>query len=232
MKKQFIAKLLVLGLILVMLPTAAFAASLKYTGTVYGAGNNIYGYVNGKKVNLSNKNGTYYYYVDDTSSDAGGSTTTTTPSTPAVDTVKPDEPLNTVDVVEAEQVEVAENGTLTVTLPAKVEDGVAYVALTENAVNNLEVEGEALVLVVDSKDATAVYLDMPVKALAKLDKNVVVQSPIATITIPSSALTSTLKDATTVTVGAQVTESGVIAISVLADNKAVTKDIKGLVIEF
>ena len=73
---------------------------------------------------------------------------------------------------------------------------------------------------------------MPVKALAKLDKNVVVQSPIATITIPSSALTSTLKDATTVTVGAQVTESGVIAISVLANNKAVTKDIKGLVIEF
>ncbi len=228
MKKQFIAKLLVLGLILAMLPTAAFAATVKYTGTRYEGANGLYGIANGKKVNLFERNGTYYYFTEDTDSSAGGSATTPV----KVDEVKPPEVLNTVDVVEREQVEIAEDGNLTVKLPTKVEDGVAYVALTENAVNNLQVEGEALILVIDSKDATVAYLDMPVKALTKLNVNVVVQSPIATITIPSGALTTTLKDASTVTVGAQVTESGVIAISVLADGKAVTKDIKGLVVSF
>lgn len=230
MKKQLIAKLLALGLILAMLPTAAFAATVKnnYIGPRYEGANGLYGIVNNKKVNLFERNGTYYYFTEDTDSSAGS--TATTPV--EVDEVKPPEVLNTVDVVEAEQVEIAEDGTLTVNLPTKVENGVAYVALTENAVNNLQVEGETLVLVIDSKDATMAYLDMPVKALAKLNVNVVVKSPIATITLPSSALTTTLKDATTVTVGAQVTESGVIAISVLADGKAVTKDIKGLVVEF
>ena len=228
MKKQLIAKLLALGLILAMLPTAAFAATVKYSGTRYEGANGLYGIVNGKRVSLFQRNGTYYYFTEDTDSSAGGSATTPV----EVDEIKPPEVLNTVDVVEAEQVEIAEDGTLTVNLPTKIENGVAYVALTENAVNNLQVAGESLVLVIDSKDATMAYLDMPVKALTKLNVNVVVKSPIATITLPSSALTTTLKDATTVTVGAQVTESGVIAISVLADGKVITKDIKGLVVEF
>lgn len=165
--------------------------------------------------------GTYYYYVtDDTNGYVGGN-----PSTPAgVDvTTLPDEPTTEITEITVEGDKA--------TLDVAVVDGVAYAVVTEEALD-VEVEGDTLTLVVKADGADKVYVDLPGAALAKLGKAVTMESDIATITIPATAMTGALKDAKTVTIAAAVSESGSYTIAVMADGKAVTKDVKGLVVAF
>lgn len=212
MKKQFIAKLLVLGLALAMLPTVAFAKRVESqtggNGWSWDASNNV-----------------YYKLVDDTNDNVGGGSTTSTPSTPDAEdvTTLPEEPTTEIT-------EITVEGDKAV-LEVAVVDGVAYAAVTEEALA-VEVGGDTLTLTVKADGADKVFVDLPGAALAKLGKTVTMESDIATITIPANAMTGALKDAKTVTIAAAVSDSGAYSIAVLADSKAVTKDIKGLVVKF
>lgn len=240
MKKKLIAKLLVLGLILAMLPTAAFASNktkvINPDKVVYNNGVYWYG---GHQVGWDGEN--YYYDSEDTddnvgiggSPSAGGSTSTDTPSTPAETEVPA--VIDTIDEIKVEQVVVTAEGT-TVTIKATVKDGVASVALTEAALEGLaeQVEGSTLILVIDAENATKVAVSLPGKALAALAEktgvDLVLKTPVATITIPNAALIG-LKDATTVAIVAEVNE-GVFVIAVMADGKAINDKIEGLVVKF
>lgn len=243
MKKQLIAKLVVLCLALAMLPTAAFAAAMvPYHGTLYEGANGVYGKVGGKNVNLFYRDGAYYYN-NDTNSSIGTSTGSSSTGTGSTDTstdtsvdVEVPDVIDTVEEIKADQVEVTEEGT-TVTLKATVENGVASVAVTEAAVESLaeQVKGSTLTIVVEAEDATKVAVSLPGKALAALAEktgaDLVVESPVATITIPNAAMVSQLKDVTTVAVMAEANE-GVYVIAVMADGKAINENIDGLTVKF
>ncbi len=216
MKKNLIAKLVVLGLVLTMLPTVAFAAQNRVDG-IPSDKNTPYYYDEDAKV--------YYYYTEDTTPPVPPASGSSTPSTPAAEDVTklPDEPTTEITkiTVEGDKAE----------LEVKVVEGVAYATVTEEALN-VEVKGDTLTLTVKAEGAKKVYVDLPGAALAKLGKAVTMESDVATITIPSSAMTGALKDAKTVTLAAAVSDSGAYSIAVMADGKAVTKDIKGLVVKF
>lgn len=168
---------------------------------------------------VPNGDGTYtyiYHESDDTNSNIGGN--------PAVDvTTLPDEPTTEITEITVEGDKA--------TLEVEVVDGVAYAVVTEEALD-VEVEGDTLTLVVKADGANKVYVDLPGAALVKLGKAVTMESDIATITVPATAMTGVLKDAKTVTIAAAVSESGSYTIAVMADGKAVTKDIKGLSVVF
>lgn len=202
MNKKFIAKLLALAMVLSMVPVA-FAASWVER--------------------VPNGDGTYiyiYHESNDTNSNIGGK-----PSTPAAEdiTTLPDKPTTEIT-------EITVEGDKAI-LEVRVVDGVAYAVVTEEALD-VEVKGDTLTLVVKADGADKVYVDLPGAALVKLGKAVTMESDIATITIPATAMTGALKDAKTVTIAAAVSESGSYAIAVMADGKAVTKDIKGLSVVF
>ena len=229
MKKQFIAKLLVLGLALAMLPTVAFAARRVETTN---PPDNSWSWDASKNV--------YYKFVDDTNDNVGGGSTTPAPapSTPAGE-VEKTEVIDAIETIEADQVTVAEDGAVTVAIEATVKDGVASVELTDTAVESLAEqvkEGAAITLKVEAKDAGKVAVTLPAKTLTavaeKTGADLTVESGVATITIPNAALATVFANAASVEVSAEISDNGVIAIAVLADSKAVTKDIKGLVVKF
>lgn len=232
MKKQFIAKLLVLAMVLALVPTAAFATTwTKRPGK--GDGTNQYYW--------DAKNNLYYYYTEDVA------TTPAAPAAPA-EPAKPSEPstttepaipevTETVEEFKADQVKATDEGT-TVTITATVKDGVASVGVTAAAIESLaeQVKGTTLTLDISAEGATKVAVTLPGKALVamaqKTGVDVVMKSSIATITLPNTALTSILKDATDIAMSAGIDANGAYAISVVADGKAVTNQIKGLVVEF
>lgn len=243
MKKKLIAKLLVLGLILAMLPTAAFASNktkvIDADKVVYNNGVYWYG---GHKVVWNEQNQNYYYASEDTASDvgggsAGGGSSSSTDANTSTSTDKTEVPtvIDTIDEIKVEQVVVTAEGT-TVTIKATVKDGVASVALTEAALESLaeQVEGSTLILVIDAESATKVAVSLPGKALAALAEktgvDLVLKTPVATITIPNAALIG-LKDAATVAIVAEVNE-GAFVIAVMADGKAINDKIEGLVVKF
>lgn len=236
MKKQFIAKLLVLAMVLALVPTAAFA---KQSSTSTDSDNPYAGMVKvtGKPANgnyfYDCKNSSYYYYIEDT-----------TPSAPATSEApaaseKPAIPevLDTVEEIKDDQVEATDEGT-TVTIKATVTEGVASVSVTAAAIESLaeQVKGDTLTLNIEAAGATQVAVTLPGAALVAMAEksgvDVVMQSSVATITIPNDAMTSVLKNADSIAMSAGIDASGKYAIAVMADGKPVTKDIKGLVVKF
>lgn len=100
MKKQFIAKLVTLGLVLAMLPTAAFAAKVAGKPS------------DGTPYYWDAENKTYYYFMEDTAV--------------APDVDPEPAPSEDVPVVETVEAEVAEDGSAAVEVSAKtVEDLIA-----------------------------------------------------------------------------------------------------------
>lgn len=208
MKKKFIAKLLVLGLVLAMLPTAAFALE----GTKVPVGAQVTGY--------DAANNVYYYVMPDTnvvidkapadSSDSDASATALL--------TKPAEPTTVIT-------EIVVEGDKAV-LEVEVVDGVAYVVVTEDALSNVVVEGDTLTLVVKAEGANKVFVDLPAAALVKLGKNVVVEcAGLATVTIPADV--SGIADAKTVTIAVAVSDDDARIIAVTADDAP----LKGIEVE-
>lgn len=247
MKKTFIAKLLVLGLVLTMLPMAAFAKEQKFEGQIDGdkpyftdAGK-PYGIKDDTRVDIfwnAAKNA-YYYNSDDTSfSFTVPSSEPATPDTP--DT--PDEgtapaATTTIDAITDNMVEATETATI-VTVKVTAKNGVASAALSEAAQESLIAklqEGKALTLKADVEgDATKVAYTLPGSLLAtvaeKTGADMSLDLTVATVTIPSAALAK-LGDYENVAVVAEKTE-GAYVVAIMADGKAINEKVEGLVVKF
>lgn len=206
MKKQFIAKLLVLAMVLAMVPATFLAVSAtNAAGSRAGSGAG-----------------------SSAGSGAGSGTTTrpsdTTPVAPVVD--------NTTSV-DAADVEV-KDGELAI--EAKVVNGTANVVLTDAAVEAIteQVEGDELVLKVEAEGATKVDVSISGKALTAMGENtsaaLTIQSPIVTITIPNEALATVFSDVGTVRISAQASGYS-IGFTIQAGGKAL-QNIKGLQVTF
>lgn len=159
MKKQFIAKLLALGLVLTMLPVTAFAA--RHTSSTKDDPNAKWDPVN--KV--------YYWYTSDAAPSAGGAGAGTAP-------------MATANSISADgSVEVA------------VVNGNANAALTDTAIKQMveQVKDGKMVLEIKATGAGKVRVTLPIQYLAEAAKetgaDLVIETPLGTITIPNKVLT-------------------------------------------
>lgn len=247
MKKNFIAKLLVLGLVLTMLPVAAFAESKPYApgpeGTAenkvyWTQAGNPYGIQGDTRVDLffNKNNNTYYFNSDDTKFTITlPSNDTKTPETPADTTVPP--VTVTIDAITDDMVEATETATI-VTVKVTAKNGVASAALSEAAQESLIAklqEGKALTLKADVEgDATKVAYTLSGSLLAtvaeKTGADMSLDLTVATVTIPSAALAK-LGDYENVAVVADKTE-GAYVVAIMADGKAINEKVEGLVVKF
>lgn len=204
MKKQFIAKLLALALVLSLAPMAMLTASASVAGSNTGATNG--GATNGGATNggQTSDNG----YVDAVPVD-----TTTTVGASDI-TVEDGSATIKAKVV---------GGTARVNLSQK-----AVAALAE------QVTGDALVIKIDAANATKVDVSMPAKALTaaatKTGADLTIESPVATITIPNEALATLFGDTGTVKISAQASGSK-IGFTIQVSGKSL-KNIKGLQVTF
>lgn len=204
MKKQFIAKLLALALVLSLAPMAMLTASASVAGSNTGATNG--GATNGGATNggQTSDNG----YVDVVPVD---NTTTVGASDITVE--------DGSATIKAKVV----SGTARVNLSQK-----AVAALAE------QVTGDALVIKIDAANATKVDVSMPAKALTaaatKTGADLTIESPVATITIPNEALATLFGDTGTVKISAQASGSK-IGFTIQVSGKSL-KNIKGLQVTF
>ena len=210
MKKQLIAKLLVLGMVLAMLPTAALASA----NTATDASNNTYVYDFG------------FIFDDYTFS---GAETPAEPEKPA----EPETPAETTPV----ETETNADGQVvaTVTVEAEVKGNTATVAVTAEAAADLvsklvDSKADVLVLPVAAESATKAVVSVPAAALAEMaartDAALTVESTVANVTISNEALAAIVEGAETVEISAEAKENGTVSIALLADGKAV-EDIPG-----
>ena len=192
MRKQLLAKLLVLGMVLAMLPVAALAANADSTND---QSNEIYDYSN----LLDAIPVVFDTPAEATAAETVGEVTTTTTE---------DGKVVATAAVEA----VVADGAATVTVSeAAVKDLVAKLGDTK---------ADVIVLTVDAKDASKATVALPATALAALaetEAGLTVKSTVATITVPKEILSAGFE---TVEITAEVKEDGTYAISVVADGKA------------
>lgn len=160
MRKQFIAKLLALGLVLAMLPTAALAR--KVDGKP-GNSNNYY---------FDAENNAYYYYTDDVTFIPPVSGSSAEEEKP-VEEVK----YTITDGVVVLDVEVSA-------------DGVATAALTADQLNAIidQLEPGAPLAIEVPADATAVELTLPGSVLAKMGRDLVIKTSFAIVTTTADSL--------------------------------------------
>lgn len=169
MKKQFIAKLLVLVMVLAMIPAAMLTANA--TGTT----NNNYSYddkgLDDTKPTVST--GTHYASTGSTGAAASSSAAT----------------VKTSDVT-------VEDGTAS--FKATVTNGVANVSLPNTVVEMLKdaVADDEITMEIDDEGATQLNLSFNAKAMADVAEetgaDLVVKSSVATITIPNDLLQSSV----------------------------------------
>lgn len=210
MRKQLLAKLLVLGMVLAMLPVAALA--VENTAGNTDSSNKVYDYSNLLDV---------IPVVFDTPTEEEDKTEE--PETPA----EPEAPA-AVETVGEVATTTTEDGKVVATaaVEAAVADGAATVTVSEAAVKDLvaklgDTKADVIVLTVDAKDATKATVALPATALAALaetEAGLTVQSTVATITVPKEILTAGFE---TVEITAEVKEDGTYAIAVVADGKAI-----------
>ena len=204
MKKQLIAKLLVLGMVLAMLPTAALASA----NTATDASNNTYVYDFG------------FIFDDYTFS---GAETPAEPEKPAETTPVETETNADGQVVATVTVEAEVKGnTATVAVTAE-----AAADLVSKLVDS---KADVLVLPVAAESATKAVVSVPAAALAEMaartDAALTVESTVANVTISNEALAAIVEGAETVEISAEAKEDGTVSIALLADGKAV-EDIPG-----
>ncbi len=206
MRKQLLAKLLVLGMVLAMLPVAALAAS---TDSTNEQSNEIYDYSSLLDA---------IPVVFDTPAEEDEEKTEE-PETPAEPTAA--ETVGEVTTTTTEDGKVV----ATAAVEAVVADGAATVTVSEAAVKDLvaklgDTKADVIVLTVDAKDASKATVALPATALAALaetEAGLTVKSTVATITVPKEILSAGFE---TVEITAEVKEDGTYAISVIADGKA------------
>lgn len=203
MKKQMLAKLVVLGMVAAMLPIAAIAAE-----------------ANDPDINEA------YYDVDEGRSDrpAAGSSSLPEASTSATVTVQTTTNAEGKVVASAPVTATMSGSTATVTMSAD-----ALASLATQAANSDVIVLE----VAASSSATEVVLNVPAAALVdlatKTGADLVVSSSVANITLSNADLLAIAGTATNVQISAKVVD-GKIQILVAADGKAVTDIPGGLVV--
>lgn len=202
MKKQFIAKLLVLVMILAMVPATALAVA---------AGNN-----DGSNNQGSNNQGS-----------GGGTVIRDTqvvkvlPGTSGITVSK--------TATSADKVAVADGKA---TIKATVVNGTANVTMTEMAVKKLAnaVQDGVITLVIDDEGASKLNVSLPAKALTNLAKatgaDLTIQSSVATISVSNALISANAGTTGTVKITAAAGESGATA-SVLVNGKEL-KDVEGI----
>lgn len=206
MKKQFIAKLLALALVLSLAPMAMLTASASVAGSNDPYANNPYG--GGTNNPYGGTNDPYNGYVDSV-------------------------PVDSTTTVGASDITV-EDGSATI--KAKVVGGIARVNLSQKAVAALaeQVTGDAIVIKIEAANATKVDVSMPAKALTaaaeKTGADLTIESPVATITIPNEALATLFGNTGTVKISAQASGSK-IGFTIQVSGKSL-KNIKGLQVTF
>lgn len=213
MKKQLLAKLLVLGLVAAMLPIAAIAADEGTKDEVKC------------EVECGGTN------TDDTTPDerpdrpemGGSSSTGTETSTPSAVTVQTTTNASGQVVATTTVTATVSGSTATVTLSA---DMVA--SLISQAANS-----DVIVLDVAASSATEVVLNVPAASLVELatqtGADLTVTSAVANITLSNADLLAIAGNATNVQISAKVVD-GKIQILVAADGQAVTNIPGGLVV--
>lgn len=207
MKKQFIAKLLVLVMLLSMVPatvlTASAAGDNVGSGSSGGGDNEIY---------RNKEHNEIYGAVKDTK----------VAELPSSSGIVIDKATTSADMIEVTDGEVVVNAT--------VVDGTAKVKLTLGAVKKLAnaVEDGVITLTIDDEGASKLVVSLPAKALTALAKatgaDLTIQSSVATISV-SNALMAEVGTAGTVQIKAEAATSGVTATIVV--NGKELKDVEG-----
>lgn len=244
MKKQQIAKLLVLGMVLAMLPISAFAATVTVGPDDIHFENGAYYAIDpdtGIRYPVTHVgNGTYSYEVPDV--------TPVVPETPGREESagKPAGGPAALSPVVVETVgevtaEVNDAGQVVASTAVKVEVrtetnaagetvSVAAAALTESAVAGLagrlaEAKADVVILKIESGAAGKAVVTFPAAALTSLaldtGADLTVASAVAAVTIPNAVLTALPAGAGTMEVIAGKNADGVITIALLAGGKAV-----------
>lgn len=210
MKKQFLAKLLVLGMVLAMLPVAAFAAD--NTSNAVATDNNDYPYGG---IIFDD----YYFTVPDAGEDTSKTEEPTEPEKPA-ETEAPAEVTTNADG----------KTVATAAVEAEVTGTTATVAVSAETVSSLvsqlvESKADVLVLPVAAESATKAVVSVPAAALAEVaaqtNAAVTVESAVASVTISNEAIAAIVEGAETVEITAEANEDGTVTIALLADGVAV-----------
>lgn len=198
MKKQFIAKLLVLVMLLSMVPATALAVSGGGSNKIYGD-NDIY-------------HNEIYGAVKDTD----------VADLPSSSGIVIDKATTSADKIEVADGEVVVNATV-VDGAAKVKLTLGAVKKLANAV-----EDGVITLTIDDEGASKLTVSLPAKALTALAKatgaDLTIQSSVATISV-SNALMAEVGTAGTVQIKAEAAKSGVTATIVV--NGKELKDVEG-----
>lgn len=198
MKKQFIAKLLVLVMLLSMVPATALAVSGGGSNKIYGD-NNIY------------RNEIYGAIAD-----------TDVAELPSSSGIVIDKTTTSADKIAVTDGEVVIKATV-VNGTAKVKLTLGAVKKLANAV-----EDGVITLTIDDEGASKLVVSLPAKGLTALAKatgaDLTIQSSVSTISV-SNALMAEAGTAGTVKITAEATEDGVTA--AIAVNGKELKDVEG-----
>lgn len=208
MKKQFVAKLIVLGMVLAMLPVSAMAAQQR---AITWDDNGIYTDSATGDVWWFEENGNQIYRpVYDT--DYVGTVTPSAPATPA-------EPVPVETATNAAGQVVA---TATITVDASAATAEVPAAAIESLIAQL---ADANVNVVVLSAATEAPVSYPAASLVALaaatGADVVVGNAVATATVSAEAVAAVFANATSVQVAPAVNEDGTFTIALLVDGNAV-----------
>lgn len=199
MKKQMLAKLVVLGMVAAMLPISALAAE-------------------------TDRNDDAYYNIAADITARPDRPESDSESKPVAETTESTTAAVKVETTTTSDGKVA----ATVAVTAQTSGSTATATMTAEAVASLATQAadsDVVVLNVSaSSSATEVVAELPAAALADLASNtgadLTVASPVANITISNSDLAAVVEGATNVQISAK-NDGGVITVSVLADGQPV-----------
>lgn len=208
MKKQFVAKLIVLGMVLAMLPVSAMAAQQR---AITWDANGIYTDSATGDVWWFDENGNQIYRpVYDTDYDYVGTVTPSAPATPAEPEAEP------------VPVETATNAAGQVVATATITVDASAATAIESLIAQL---ADANVNVVVLSAATQAPVSYPAASLVALaaatGADVVVGNAVATATVSAEAVAAVFANATSVQVAPAVNEDGTFTIALLVDGNAV-----------
>lgn len=213
MKKQFIAKLLVLAMVLAMLPLSIGATFAEVGATV---GNNTYNddYNNGNDVT-----------VPDEPIDVPVAPTTPKPAESEAPAPEPE----VVEKVEDVKTETNDEGKTIVTATVEVKDDTAPVEVSEAAVDALVEqvsEGDVLTIVAATTGDVTVHADKLAEAVAKTGNPVTVGNTVASVAVNSALLE--VAGSAPVTVAPVANDDGTITVTVKAGDKEIAPEsVKG-----
>lgn len=216
MKKQLIAKLIVLSMIAAMLPMTAVAV---------GESGNVR--ENGPYYSIDDDTNTDYDDDDDDDDDRGSSTVAPKPPVAPVETVTEPTVVETIPTVNTT---TNANGQTVASAAVRAEvsdEGTATVELSKAAVADLASKAagaDVVVLNVNAKNATKAVVAVPATALTSLKAetgaDLTVASAVAEITVSNEILAALPASAKNVEITAEKNSDGTIAVALIVDGRA------------